>query len=139
MTSYTAVCRRSDVWWAISVPELKGVHTQVRRLSEAEAMVRDAISLFLEVDPHSFALTLRLEVPEAQDVVDAALSARRAAREADEKAATTTHVALKRLTALGLTVRDAGQILGISPQRVSQLTSGAEKSQAKAAPGEAAA
>jgi predicted RNase H-like HicB family nuclease len=134
MTSYTAVCRRTDVWWAISVPELKGVHTQARRLNGAEAMVREAIALFLDVAPNSFAVTLRAEVPEAQESITEALIARQAAREADEKAAAATRAALKRLTELGLTVRDAGQLLGISPQRVSQLTSNAAKAPAPTTP-----
>ncbi|WP_432979200.1 type II toxin-antitoxin system HicB family antitoxin [Dactylosporangium sp. CA-233914] len=59
MNDYTAVCRRSGAWWAISVPELKGVHTQARHLDDAEATARDAIGLFLDVDPRSFTVTLR--------------------------------------------------------------------------------
>ena len=51
MTTYTAVARRAGDWWAISVPELKGVHTQARRLSRVEAMARDAIALMLDVPP----------------------------------------------------------------------------------------
>jgi hypothetical protein len=43
--------RRSGRWWAISVPELKGVHTQARRLDQAEAMAREAIALMLDADP----------------------------------------------------------------------------------------
>lgn len=51
MTTYTAVCRRSGRWWAISVPELKGVHTQARRLDQAEAMAGEAVALMLDADP----------------------------------------------------------------------------------------
>lgn len=127
MTNYTAVCQRSGAWWAISVPELKGLHTQARRLSEAEAMVRDAIALLLDVAPDSFDVTLQPEVPEAQEAITDALAARRAAKVADERAAEATIVALRQLTGLGYTVRDAGLLLGLSPQRVSQLTGSAKK------------
>jgi predicted RNase H-like HicB family nuclease len=48
--SYTAVCRRLGDWWAISVPELRGVHTQARTLDEAADMARDAIALMLDID-----------------------------------------------------------------------------------------
>ncbi|WP_238019012.1 type II toxin-antitoxin system HicB family antitoxin [Dactylosporangium sp. AC04546] len=120
-TRYTAVCRLSGGWWAISVPGLKGVHTQVRRLSDAEAMARDAIALFLDVDPGSFGVLLQPEVPDAGDVVSAALTARKVAQEADREAATATAVALRRLADLGITGRDAARLLNISPQRVSQL------------------
>jgi len=42
--TYTAVCRRVGDWWAIDVPQIRGVHTQARRLDQVEAMARDAIS-----------------------------------------------------------------------------------------------
>jgi predicted RNase H-like HicB family nuclease len=48
--SYTAVCRRLGDWWAISVPGLRGVHTQARTLDEAAYMARDAIALMLDID-----------------------------------------------------------------------------------------
>src|SRR5690242_11280287 len=32
--TYTVLARRSGGWWAISVPELKGVHSQARRLDQ---------------------------------------------------------------------------------------------------------
>ncbi|GAA0716775.1 hypothetical protein Drose_36800 [Dactylosporangium roseum] len=123
MKTYTATCRRSGAWWAISVPELKGLHTQARRLSEAEAMVRDALALFLDVAPDSFAVTLHPEVPEARCELAEALDARQAAREADQKSTTATAAAVQRLAALGITGRDAAQLLGLSPQRVSQIAS----------------
>lgn len=59
MTSYTAICRRSGSWWAVSVPDLKGVHTQARRLNQAAAMTREAIALMLDVDPASIEVTVR--------------------------------------------------------------------------------
>lgn len=48
---YTIEARRSSGWWALSVPELPGVHSQVRRLEQAEAMITDAIALAFDVDP----------------------------------------------------------------------------------------
>jgi predicted RNase H-like HicB family nuclease len=107
-------------WWAISVPELKGVHTQVRRLDQVEAMTRDAISMMLEVDPTTIQIVVRPELP---TTVTAALNARRAAREADKVADRATMVATRALLADGYTVRDAGALLGLSPQRISQIAS----------------
>jgi predicted RNase H-like HicB family nuclease len=121
MTNYTAVCRRSGDWWAISVPEVKGIHTQVRRLHEAEETAREAIALFLNVTPDSFTVSLRPEVPDVQDVLDA-LDAREEARKADRRAAEVTKRALDKLVADGMTVRDAGRLFDLSPQRVSQIT-----------------
>jgi predicted RNase H-like HicB family nuclease len=65
VVTYTAICRRSGAWWAISVPDLKGLHTQVRRLADAEATARDAMALLLDVDRGSFAVVISPEVPEA--------------------------------------------------------------------------
>lgn len=68
MRTYTAVCRRSGDWWAISVDELKGVHSQARRARQVDAMARDAIALFLDVAPDSFNVTVRPEVAPAHAV-----------------------------------------------------------------------
>jgi predicted RNase H-like HicB family nuclease len=119
--TYTAVCRRAGDWWAISVPEIKGVHTQARRLDQVEAMARDAIALFLNITPDTFAIEVRPEIPaEATEAV----AARKAAREAETWADKLTRAAVAALLAKGYTVRDAGALLDISPQRVSQLTAG---------------
>lgn len=118
VTTYTAVCRRSGDWWAISVPEIKGVHTQARRLDQAEAMVRDAIALFLDVAPDSFDVTLAPEVP---PYIAVALEVRAEAERAYEKAAEAVAEAVDNLEKEGYTVRDAGALLHLSPQRVSQI------------------
>lgn len=56
--TYTAVCERSGSWWAVSVPELRGVHTQARRLDQAETMAREAIALLLEFPEDSFTVVV---------------------------------------------------------------------------------
>ncbi|SCE80118.1 Uncharacterised protein family (UPF0150) [Micromonospora mirobrigensis] len=58
---YTAKCVRSGDWWAITVPEIKGVFSQARRLDQVEAMTREAIALMLDVDPHSFDIDVQPE------------------------------------------------------------------------------
>jgi predicted RNase H-like HicB family nuclease len=119
VTSYTAVCRRSGDWWAISVPEIKGVHSQAKRLDQAEDMAREAIALMLDVAPDSFTVDVRPEVP---DEVAVALAARQEAERAEERANRATCEAVVSLLYSGLTVRDAGRLLHISPQRVSQIS-----------------
>jgi predicted RNase H-like HicB family nuclease len=118
MTRYTAVCRRSGGWWAISIPQIRGVHTQARRLDQAADMARDAIALMLDVPADSFDVDVRPEVP---DEVDAARHARRRADDAGQQAAEATRTAVQSLLASGYTVRDAGSLLDLSPQRVSQI------------------
>ena len=41
---------RSGRWWAIAVPDLGGVFSQVRRLDQVDAMAREAIALMLDID-----------------------------------------------------------------------------------------
>jgi predicted RNase H-like HicB family nuclease len=118
MTTYTAVCRRVGNWWAISVPELKGVHTQARRLDQVAAMTQDAIALMLDIDPATVEVTVEPELP---GTVTRAIEARDAAREADEAAEQATATAVRSLIGDGYTVRDAGALLGLSPQRISQI------------------
>ena len=115
---YTARCVRSGAWWAISVPEIKGVFSQARRLDQVEGMAREAIALMLNVDPHSFEVEVQPELPQE---VTRARKARSALRKAEESAEEATVTAARALLAKGYTVRDAGALLGISPQRVSQL------------------
>ena len=46
MTStVTARCTASDGWWAVEVPEVQGLFTQVRRLEEVPVAVLDAAVL----------------------------------------------------------------------------------------------
>jgi len=118
MSTYTAVCRRSGRWWAVSISELKGVHTQARRLDQVPDMARDAIALMLDVNPVEVEVTVEPEMPAR---VEDALAARRAAREAEEVAERATAEAAKQLLDEGYTIRDAGRLLGLSPQRISQI------------------
>ncbi len=118
MNTYTAVARRSGGWWAISVPELKGVHSQARRLDQAEGVAREAIALFLDVAPASFAVNIEPEAPaEVAHIRTARGVAERAATEAEQ----VTSVGVQHLLAAGYTVRDIGRMLDLSPQRISQI------------------
>lgn len=82
--TYRVECRRSGGWWAISVPDLKGVHSQARRLDHVPGMARDAIALILDVAPD----TVQVEIlPEVPNPASKALEARRAEETADQATA----------------------------------------------------
>jgi predicted RNase H-like HicB family nuclease len=121
--TYSAKAVRSGDWWAITIAELKGVHSQARRLDQAEAMAREAISLFLDVPMDSFDVTVVPVLPAAvQADVDKARAVRGEAEERQREAATATARAAQELVkGAKLTVREAGQILGVSHQRIAQL------------------
>jgi hypothetical protein len=122
-SSYTAVCRRVGDWWAIDVAELRGVHTQAKRLDQVEGMAREAIALLRDVSPDSFAVVVDLHLDgAAEKTILAATEATARARQAAEEAARLQRTAAEALVAdYRLTVRDAGQLLKVSPQRISQL------------------
>ena len=121
MMKVTAQGQRSGDWWVISVPQIQGEFTQARRLSQVPDMVRDAVRL-MEGDE---ARDVEVEIvahTEIDELLGETLAARSAADEAAAIASELTVRAAKALTASGITVRDAGHLLGVSPQRVAQLT-----------------
>jgi predicted RNase H-like HicB family nuclease len=121
--TYTAHCQRAADWWAISVLELRGVHTQARRLEKAESMARDAIALFLDVPADSFDVRIEPKLP--RDLEKRVGRVRKVREEADalqrEAAAASAEVASDLVTKAHMTVRDAGRVLGLSHQRIAQL------------------
>lgn len=120
--TYTIEVRRSGRWWAIDVPEVKGAHTQARRLGEIAAMARDAIAGVLDVSPRSFAVVIRPVLDDRlQSLVDAARRSRIAVQEAQLAAAESAARALRSLQRDGVPLRDAGELLGISHQRAAQI------------------
>lgn len=115
----TAVCTRSDGWWAVEVPEIPGLFTQARRLDQVEAQVRDAAEMLdVQVD----IITLDPQLDEAtQHMVDELFAKRDAARQAQDEASRLARNTVAALRSEGLTVRDVAAVTGVSPQRVSAL------------------
>ncbi len=108
---------------AITVPALDGVFSQTRRLDQVDAAAREAIALMLYIDESDIGELNIVVSPTAYvaDLVDRANAAVVAAEEADLAATTARHEAARKLQAAGLPLRDVGQLLGISHQRVSQI------------------
>jgi predicted RNase H-like HicB family nuclease len=120
--TYTARARRSGSWWAIDVPELPGVYSQARRLDRVESMARDAIALFLDVDPATFEIRVETNLPNGlRRDVDAVGRLRAEADRVQAESSGAMRHLTHELIGRGLSVRDAAVILGISHQRVSQL------------------
>ena len=121
-TTYQATARRSGTWWAVEVPQVPGAHTQGRNLKEAEQMAREAVALLLDVEEDQVLIDLHPELPQATADILADFQARRVAREDAESAERTAQeTAARALKEAGLSVRDAGAVLGISHQRIAQL------------------
>jgi predicted RNase H-like HicB family nuclease len=125
-TTYTASAERSGKWWAVKVPDVPGAFTQGRNLKEAAEMAREAVALLLDLPEEQIEIDLIPELPRATTAALEDFQARRAARESAEEAERTAQEAAARalVADAGLSVRDAGVILGISHQRVAQLAPG---------------
>lgn len=120
--TFVVEVRRVDRWWAIDVPDFKGVHTQARRLAEVESQARDAIAAALDVPLRSVAVIVRPVLDtRISRLVDAARQSRIASQAAQIEAAQDTAAGLRALQSHGLSLRDAGALLGISHQRAAQL------------------
>lgn len=128
MSMYTALVSRDGKFWHVEVPEIDRV-TQARNLNEVDLMARDLVAIITGVEPGSFELDVRVQLP---DSVRAHLSeverARDAEAEARSHAATELRAAAAELKNAGLSVRELGSVLGISYQRASQLTSRSDAS-----------
>ncbi len=61
MKVYEVKAQRSGEWWALSVEGLTGVHSQARSLQQADALVKEAISLATDEDPADLALVINAD------------------------------------------------------------------------------
>jgi ABC-type phosphonate transport system ATPase subunit len=124
---YEVTAERDRRHWFLRVSELPGVFSQVRRLGQAEGMARDAIAAFLDIPADGFDVAVAVRLPkdlqrEVASVIDLRGVIDRTEREYAER---TRQLATRLVQAEGMTVREAGRVLGLSYQRVSQLVAGA--------------
>lgn len=125
MKKFTVVFEKDeDEWWSVSVREVKGCRTQAKTIEQGLRRIREALSLFV---PDAIVAKAELvnvvKVPtHANKVVHAALAKMSKAREIAKNAQKSQIAAAVALEAVGVSRRDAAKILGISHQRVQQIT-----------------
>ncbi len=108
--------------WVVRVPSIRGCHTYGRTVEQARSRLDEALRLF-DVDPRSVTVVDEIRVP--QRLLETIRRARRSRARAERQrsaAQAALRVAASALEAAGLSRRDAGHLLGISRQRVQQLT-----------------
>lgn len=124
---YRVVVTREDEVWLADVPELDGAHTYSRTLAGLDRAVREVIVLAAD-RPDDDIPQLRLDYEYRtgdSDIDTTAAEVRTLRAQADQLAAAVssrTGTTAATLVARGFSVRDIAAILGVSPQRVSQLT-----------------
>ncbi len=113
--------RDEDGWWVASVPSIKGCHTQGRSIAQARERIREALGLFVRNAKRAeFDEEFRLPA-ELRRVVARTAAARAKAKRQGELATVLVKDAARMLAKQGVSVRDAGQLLGLSHQRINQL------------------
>lgn len=120
--TYTAIYDHDadDRAWNVRIKGLTGCQTYGRSIRQAQSRIREALALWLDAAPSD--LHIRDQFPsELASVADDVGKARTAAERAGAKAQQQTLEAVKALTDLGLSRRDAAELLGLSHQRVHQL------------------
>jgi predicted RNase H-like HicB family nuclease len=118
----TAIAERSGKWWAVEVPEIDGLFTQAKRLDKVPYMVRDAAALLTGEPEDSFEIVVTVKMDGVlEQAVEAAVRAAALAAESQVQASALTRRAAHTLAEEGMTVREIGKLLSLSPQRAQQL------------------
>lgn len=125
VSTYTITATRSPRgMWILQCDEVPGALSQTRRLSDAPALMREAIAFVAEVPPETVQVRLVVDVsPTVSEHLAATKSAIAAMRESQHRAAALSRQTARELKAIGLTGADIATVMEVSPQRVSQLLS----------------
>ena len=121
--SYKAVFELDESGaWIVRIPAVRGCHTYGRSLDQARRRIREALSLWVD-DAEDVVIEEQLRLPaSARLALQRAKRAReRAERERSRAQEETERTARALLDELGIGMRDAGELLGLSHQRVQQL------------------
>lgn len=125
----TVVFEPDGAGWHVFIPEVQGCRSHGRSIAEGRKNIREAFALCNEEDSdadrleHTVEFVEEMRVPKAvRRAVDRALRAREAADRKVAEAATSAAEGARVLRQAGLSLRDAGELLHLSHQRVKQLT-----------------
>lgn len=121
--TYTITARRRKKRWILNTTvDGAVISTTTRRLDQVETLARRAIAKRLGVGLHSFAIELEVTLTaELQDHIDRTRQAIQQAAAARASAALLGHRTAERLKRKGLSRRDIGMLMGVSPRKVSKL------------------
>jgi predicted RNase H-like HicB family nuclease len=111
-------------WWLARIPSVHGCHMQGRTLDQARRRLREALGLWIE-DPDEAVFDEDIRLPrEFKAAITRSRRARERAEQGRAQAQRETKEAAQALVGdLGVGLRDAGELLGLSHQRVQQLVS----------------
>jgi regulator of protease activity HflC (stomatin/prohibitin superfamily) len=97
-------------------------HTQGRTLEVTQARMREAVQALLDLEPSKFEVVDAVKLPAAvRRKVNARSTEERRARVQAVRARRAAKEATEALLHVGMSLRDAGTILGVSRQRAEQI------------------
>lgn len=120
--AYTVTAERgAGQWWVLECAEL-GAVSQVRRLSDAEEEMREALAYLADAPADSFDIDVRPIVSEGAIALMVAAAEHRTRASTEQKlAADALRAAARAMHEEGLTYRDVAVVMGLSYQRIAQL------------------
>jgi septation ring formation regulator EzrA len=116
-----AECERKAGQWQVRVPALDDLMISSKRLDLAAEQIKDLVSEKEGIERCDVILKVETTIPGIVCDLEAAQDKMRSALRMQEEASKEIRDVVSRLRAEGLSMRDIGVLLKISPQRVAQL------------------
>ena len=122
MKSYKAIFERDETGaWLARIPSIRGCHTYGRTLEQARTRLHEALGLWIR-RPERAVIDEEIRLPaELRNAIRRSRRTRERAERERENANEETRAAAEALANGGVSLRDAGELLGLSHQRVQQL------------------
>jgi hypothetical protein len=117
--------------WHVYIPDVPGCRSHGRSIADGRRNIREALATCDDVLPHAAQVARHAELVEdirvasnLRKAVQRALATRQELEVKEEQAARAMARGAKALRRAGLSLRDAGELLHVSHQRIKQLTEG---------------
>jgi hypothetical protein len=121
LKTFRAEVSRDGRFWLIRIPELDR-STQALRYKDVPAMANDLVEIMTGLGTDDYNLHIEVRLPaDVQNRLARAEVLREEAKRKNSEAASESRAAVRELLAKGLSQREAGELLGMSFQRINQL------------------
>jgi predicted RNase H-like HicB family nuclease len=111
----------TNLMWVARVRDIPAAFTQARTLAQLQANVREVLALVRD-EPEDTYADAELQFHFADLALQHAIDVRAAAATAEREAAEATEAAVVVMARQHISMRDQAMLLGLSPQRVQQLS-----------------